>query len=236
MSFKFKCAIVSINKHKLNRCRARIRSSVRDVTIVNDIGPFPPHPNGHDEGCYSSHIMLWQKLMRRFPLEEHFVVFEDDATFCKEFSVTDTLQQVRVVAAKSSSIDVCYLGWRIPPFQNCSVKKLSKNVLQARVNDLHAYVISTSYMRRLLSSEKHYRGVPIDVVVRDDPECYALAIYPMLSIQSGENGKIQLQTQKFVLWAPMFNNLRSRVLIFSGIIAILLSVVLISYTLLKIQT
>lgn len=154
---------------------------------------YPNKLNKGEKGCFLSHINLWKKQIKEDI--EYFVIFEDDAIFCENFS--EKFEKILNNLEKSY---ITYIGGRfIPDFkmktENCCKINdfLVKEELKGKKYDgwdcdrtTQAYIIHKDCAKLLLdniANSKIFRYRPVDHYILQVLRFYKKDIfssYPLL--------------------------------------------------------
>ena len=136
---------------------------------------------------------------------------------------------------KLSENSFFYLGHRLAPRQNTSFRRVSKDTLRVRTNDTHAYFIGKNAARIMISS---YKNKAVDVYIREFYKQIDMrALYPMVAIQEGLNGRSELECEKQVLFGScMETQLNRFVTLILFCVYVMLLIAFIVYCVLKKKT
>lgn len=166
--------VISIDEDRYNGFRQRIPWVVKKFEGVRK----------KNIGCGLSHLKLWKEAGQKHDV---FLVFEDDAELCREFSFKDeeAIQNFLVDPKKQ----ILFLGYH--PYISYSTGHSNSNIVDGYSLDLQAYIIKTPYARYLeqkygdmiKTNIFHFWGA-IDTIFLLEPTSM---LTPILFIQYGEN-------------------------------------------------
>jgi glycosyl transferase family 25 len=139
--------------------------------------------NSGEYACFASHYMLWEKLLQSE--DSHFLIFEDDAIFCDNF--TTKLQKCLQYINNVNSI--LYIGGRFEPnFKSTNSTKINDEISKFDFTKswdgetcdrtAHAYIIHRDLAKILLKElENPIWNGPLDQYITHVLKKYKLDIF-----------------------------------------------------------
>ena len=182
--------MVSVNTSDKQRAVQALRGTFSDALFGKDAA-FVFDRTTHDEGCYVNHMRYWRELLASDA--PGFWIFEDDVMF-----VRNPLPTLHAYVTQYGLTErtVFYLGHRLSFLQDVFFERETPDTLRVKTNDLHGYYIGREAAAKMLAP---YHGVLLDVHVRNyHRELDMRAVYPMVAIQRGTNGFMELWTETIV--------------------------------------
>lgn len=134
------------------------------------------HPNGGEEGCFSSHIDIIREAY--YDGAERVLIFEDDITPTSNMNRKNLRKAIRFME-RNDDWDLFYLG-ALPNITSKSCKRTKyPNIYKLNGICTHSYVVNRKAMKTLIDLK--YEGTPIDYYYINHYKQYAL--YPTLFYQ-----------------------------------------------------
>ena len=180
----------------MRQLHARVQEQLNIETTVF----FAKKQKDGRKGCYESHVAVMKRALLENP-DKHALIFEDDAEFASDLSAS-LHHQILLEAldfAKSHSFDILFLGSFPNMFVANETVKVSKfqHVFKTNPSTTHAYIASSSFMKRMTERFQNFEGVAIDDFFKSNL-INTFALYPSIILQSNSESDIASPLASFV--------------------------------------
>ena len=144
--------------------------------------------NTGEYGCFASHLTLWQQLIKSN--DTHYLIFEDDAIFCKDFNT----KFIKCLPYINNIKTILYLGGRFTPeFTSQFNIPINSRICKHNYNftwhdescdrTAHAYVIHRDFAKILIDEiEQPNYSDPLDAYIIHTLRKHKLDIYNTLPL------------------------------------------------------
>jgi GR25 family glycosyltransferase involved in LPS biosynthesis len=177
-----------------------LRANLQEQLNIQTTVFFATKQRDGRKGCYESHVAVMKRALL-LSNDKHALILEDDAEFAADLS-TSLRRQLLLEAldfAKSHSFDILFLGSFPNMFVANDTVKVSKfqHIFKTNPSTTHAYIASSSFMKRMTERFSDFQGVAIDDFFKSNV-INTFALYPSIILQSNSESDIASPLASFV--------------------------------------
>jgi len=168
------------------------------------------HAGGSEHGVFDSHIQVMKRALEQDPDVSHVLIFEDDVDMLNH-PTAETINDVRNFLNSTIKWDIFFLGaYPNIVFDRTKWVNGFSHIYKTHSQLSHAYVVSRSFMERMITVDYEVFCAPIDALYLLMPNNYA--IFPTWFYQTDSPSDVSKQ--------PRYNNfIRKMAVQFKGFYA-----------------